>query len=480
MFFGRSEELRQVQDFLNLKGSGLTHIRGRRRVGKSEFLMRVVEQTPHAFYFYGVDDEPTSRTISRFVKAWEKFTHTNVLGRYKKSELDWEEVFDEILRYAQNLSSPLLLAFDEVQWIAKQGSGFVGILKSSWLKLKKSDKIKLILCGSSNRFFAEKANSPTAILRGLRTYSEIWIPPFTLAEVKKYYFPTWTNEQVCLLYMMVGGIPYYLEQIKVSDNFIRSVNQSIFTKSTIFLDEIRELLNLDFSGKSHDNVITLLSFLGQAGSTQESLVKKTGLSESTLRYLLNKLMSYEIVFRKTPFGNRKTNSSGAKYYMRDFYLNFYFQILINLESRIRANSEALLFNCECLQSKRGLYIPNFSGGAFELLVENILRSKRELSLGIFKKLHLLDEAFEVSSYWNATQQVDLVVDYPGDREVRLIEVKWINSENQNIAEYVKKLENSGIPVPQGTTISRYLIGSNGLDQPSDVTRVTMIGLDDLV
>lgn len=461
LFFGRKKEFVRLQDFLQQQGSGFTHVRGRRRIGKSEFLLKVAKETANSLYFYGADDESGKETLQRFIKLWEQFAGEKTLSRYKESEVNWEDVFLSIEQFALKQKNTLLLIFDEIQWIAKQGSGFAGILKSVWLKLKKTKKIKIILCGSSNKFFLNKANSPTAILRGLRTYPEIWIQPFTLKEVKKYYFPKWTEEQVCLVYMMLGGIPYYLEQIKVSDNFIRSINQSVFTQSGIFLNEVHDLLNLEFSDQSHKNVFNILSFLTQSGSTQANLIKKTGLGESTVRYILNKLIDYEIVFTKTSYGKKQSNSAGIKYYMRDFYLNFYFQVLIKLESRIANNTNALLFACECLQSNSGYYIPDFTGKAFELLVAEVLNSRHNLEPKIFKKLNIIDSNYNVATYWNKDIEIDLLVDCPEDREIRLLEMKWINSKKHQFDSYLKKISNLSLKfLPKEYLVSRYVISSN--------------------
>lgn len=123
--------------------------------------------------------------------------------------------------------------------------------------------------------------------------------------------------------MFLGGIPYYLEQFTEQDNFIRSVNDTIFTSKSIFLDEYKEVLNLDFNSAGLETVTGLLSFFNFAGKTKLQLQKLTSLPESNTRYFLNNLLDYEIIFaRKDSF--TKKSSEYKKFYLKDFYLNFYF------------------------------------------------------------------------------------------------------------------------------------------------------------
>ena len=55
--------------------------------------------------------------------------------------------------------------FDEIHWIAKRNSGFVSKVKRAWLSWEKAGNIKVIICGSSNRFFDDKTGTASSILR---------------------------------------------------------------------------------------------------------------------------------------------------------------------------------------------------------------------------------------------------------------------------------------------------------------------------
>ena len=246
-----------------------------------------------------------------------------------------------------------MIVFDEVQWLAKRGSGFVGLLKEKWLDWELVGNIKVIVCGSSNKFFIDNVGGEEKILRGLKTRSSIWLQPFTLDEVKQYFFPSWSLEEVCLAYMLVGGIPYYLARLNCELGAIRAINQALFSKSGIFLEEIDEVLNVEFNVVGVESVKLILASLGQSGSSQAGIQKKTGMSQPIVSELISKLVSYGIVYEKKPsFKKSLKNKAGTLFYMKDFFLNTYFQILAPMEGRIRKMNVAYYFLLSVLVQRR--------------------------------------------------------------------------------------------------------------------------------
>ena len=100
--------------------------------------------------------------------------------------------------------------------------------------------------------------------------------------------------------MMIGGVPYYLERADAEKGFIHTINDAFFTKGKNLISEIDELLNLEFREDSKLTVKTILSVLGQDGSTQSAIASRTGLSKSVVQRTLENLTLYGIVFTKRP------------------------------------------------------------------------------------------------------------------------------------------------------------------------------------
>jgi uncharacterized protein len=490
VFHGRQRELGQLRAFLDEPGPGFTHLRGRRRVGKTEVLKRIRDERQDCFYFMGRGDEDNRRAQKRFAREWDAFTGVPRLTRLKLSELDWDELFLEVAHYVRTTGS-LTLLLDEVQWLAGRGAGFCGLIKQHWSEWKKTGSFKLVLTGSSNRFFHKYTDGELAILRGLRTHATIWVLPFTLAEVQEYYFPDWTLEEVCLIFMMLGGVPYYLENIRPERNFIRAVNRSIFCRGGIFLEEVDALLKLETTVVgARKRVKEILSSLGQDGATEATITKRTGFRQEYVHKALGRLLDYDLVRERWPLGEHKKNRSGVRYYTDDFYLNFYFQVLRPLDSRIRANERGLIFPAEVLGSNQGYYIRDFSGQAFELLIASVLargcNNEAARTQPIFDKLGLRSGPYEWGTYWQAGRsQIDLVVVGLHDREIRIIEAKWISRKVGAMADFPEQALRKQYSVGgrRAWPRSHYLVLSKGhtaaFGQRASAQGVQIIELEDL-
>ncbi len=481
-FFGRQRELRQLKEIWSTPGADLVFVRGRRRIGKSRLLrqlaMNTGSPTDKAFFFSGRVDESDAACRERFARDFDEFIGAPTLMTLRKNLLSWDKILIAVAEQAKAIAAKsgpkMLFVIDEIQWLAKRHSGVLGAIKEFWEKTHPIIPIKIVLSGSSNRFFAAQVDHAEGVLRGLRTKGDLVVAPFSLEEVGLYYFPNWTKEQVALIYMLVGGVPYYLEQIKDSGNFLRSLNTAMFTSQSIFIDEIDAVLKIETAGKGAlENVKRVLSALGQDGSTEARIAATTGLGQSSVHDIIARIESFGIVKERLPFGVKRTKKQDVRYYMDDFYLNTYFQILLPMLPRIQGNiNNAMLIN-HVITSVDGFYIGDFSGRAFELLLLQFLESgaydvsKRVAP--IFKLMNLGEETYEVGTYWMHNQtQIDIVVSCDADRQVRILEAKWkgIATSGAETAELVQAVTKKSFPLPNNSWTRRnFLILSKGSSSP---------------
>lgn len=453
----RIEELQEVKRIIARNRSDLFYLRGRRRVGKSWLLIELQKSKKNTFYFMGSKDARDEATRSQFADRWDQFIGKKKLSLIKKTELTWDFIFEEITNYLQAEKEIHTLVFDEIQWIAKIGSGFCGRIKEWWLKWEKLKTVKIVICGSSNKFFHDNVGGEELLLRGIKTHSDIWVKPFTLRQIKQEMFSEWSDEEVALLFMMTGGIPYYLNQIDPEKLFIHGLNEAFFLKSSIFLEEIDEVLRIEFNKSSVITAKNIFRTLGNFGANQASIIEKANLSKSTVSEALLKMVEYDLIFQKRPLNTApKANNKGLYYYAKDFYINTYFQILEPLKERIRQNDKSLLFPYEALQSKSGYYIPNFSGTAFEKLLRHCIESGIKFYPGLYEKMQLTDENFVIGDYWDESTQIDLIVEHKKDRISRVIECKWKDEKNINIESLCKEIINKQYIPPKGYTRVNYL------------------------
>lgn len=454
----RQDEFRLINKIVTQKKSHFFYLRGRRRVGKSWMMKELENKNKKVFYFMGSKDARGEVSLKLFIEKWEAFAQVQNLSVLKKSALNWNKVFQSISDYLKN--NDLILALDEIQWIAKSGSGFCGLIKEYWLQWEKTNRIKILICGSSNRFFHDESGGEEQLLRGLKTHSDIWIQPFSLSEVRNFKFQNWSKEEVVLLYMLIGGLPYYLKQIDEKKGFIQGINSGLFLKSSIFLEEVNEILRIEFNKSSVETVKTILRELGQRGGPQNAVTDKTFLSKSSISETIEKLVDYSIVFAEQPLNYKKIkNRAGLTYYFKDFFLHTYYQILEPLAEKIKINQNSLIFPVDVLKEKKGYYISNFTGVAFERLVKNVLEGEVKKYPKVFSKLDLVDHNFEIKNYRTTETEIDILVLHKKDRLVRVIECKWAQKKNIKFKDLCLEVINKVYSPDDGLVRKNYLFVS---------------------
>ena len=475
--FKRINEYKTIAQNLEEKGSSFFYVRGRRRVGKSWLLKKITDNEKNTFYYMGAKDHKLTNSITDFIFEWETFSNTKKLSEIKTSQLSWKRVFDEIIDYVRITKLTTILIFDEIQWIAKEGSGFIGRLKEAWIELERSKKVKIIICGSSNKFFQQHTGGEEVILRGMKTHADIVIQPLTLGQCRAEYFKKWNDQEIIMAYMMTGGVPYYLKRINPLKPFITAINDSFFCKDTIFLEEVDEVLRLEFNKQGIKTVKKILEAIGPSGAGQKTIIKKTNISDSTISEVLIKLEEYSIVEVLFPTGTqRKGNRNGGKYIIKDFYLNTYFSLLAPLKLKIEKNKSAILFGDEYLKNKNNYYVENYTGYMFEKIIRYVLES-RTMKENVFKKLDLRDESFIVTQYWDKENQIDLIVEHPRDRVSRIIEIKWINDKGLSLNKLYQGLELKECYIPKNFSRQNFLAISS--DSKKINSKVPIILISDL-
>lgn len=438
--------------FENSEQSEFVYFKGRRRVGKSTLLKKVSQENPYIFYFMGYKDERYVHLLSRFAEEWEQFTARNKLTEIKLERLSLTKIFEEITSYIKSHPTRRVgLFFDEIQWLAKGQNGFIGIIKQYWVEWERLQNTIVIICGSSQKFFMEQTGGEEKLLRGLRTRADIHLKSLSLAEVKKHYVPRWSQTEIALLYMMMGGLPYYWNQVPQSIPFLQAINSIFFHKNSIFINEIDELLGLEFNKKGLINVKKILLNIGPSGTTQNALLKKSRLPPSSISEILEKLFQYKIICK----------DDSKVFWIQDPFINFYFQILYKYQKLIKSNLDNSFMANELFPSHSAYYIPQFSGQAFERLVRYVVESSLSSKNPLFKSLFLPDVNFEISfdhlqrnKNSNEHHATDILIYHPKDRTTRIIECKWthnpqiikdgieqlamksLNQENINVAKFL--------------------------------------------
>lgn len=115
------------------------------------------------------------------------------------------------------INKKLYCFFDELPWLATKRSRFLQALDYYWnTKWSDNPRIRLVVCGSAASWIIKNIVNNRGGLHN-RITEKIRLDPFSLNESKaflEYCGNKLSEKQVLMLYMVMGGIPHYLNQIE--------------------------------------------------------------------------------------------------------------------------------------------------------------------------------------------------------------------------------------------------------------------------
>lgn len=195
-----------------LQNLSLLAVYGRRRVGKT-FLIKQTFNESFDFWFTGMYETPRSVQLQQFGKALSKYSQKEI-----KTPKDWFEAFDKLQDYLLSLGKEKVIVFlDELSWLDTKKGNFLPAFSYFWNMWASSQtQIKLFACGSATTWMLDKFVGDKGGLYG-RTSHTVYLESFSLAETEAFLRDIkqidLSRKQITELYMIVGGIPYYLDML---------------------------------------------------------------------------------------------------------------------------------------------------------------------------------------------------------------------------------------------------------------------------
>jgi len=426
---GRAQELALLDKIIASKRAEFLAIYGRRRVGKT-YLISEYLKSHIVFSFSGSFEQPTKRQIGNFFREYIRYTKGQEESNPPK---DWNTAFSYLTDYLYSLSnksnSKVVVFIDEMPWLDTPKSAFVPALEYFWNQhVSKMDHVVLIACGSTASWMKKKLLKSKGGLYN-RVTRRIQLEPFNLYQTevfckqKKFKF---SRYQIIQLYMVMGGIPFYLNELSSGKSVVQLIDKICFSATGLLTDEYEQLYYSLF--KNAANHIAVIETLAKHpyGLVRNQVVKKSGVPDGgTFTRTIEELLDSGFIIKYQPFQKKEKDSI---YRLIDLYSLFYLRFIKGTNSR-QTNSWQLLSN----DSK----FISWSGYAYENIC--LLHTSQ-----ILKKLGLAGTITQTSSwYYKGNEeipgaQIDLLVDRK-DGVVNLCEAKFSNKEFVLTKEYVGKL-----------------------------------------
>ncbi len=423
---GRDTETQVLKNALRSDKSEMIAVIGRRRVGKT-FLIRQSYRGKIDFELTGIQNRPRSEQLQNFASKLAEFTGAQRAFRAPDS---WLEAFRDlkVLLVSKKTRRKRIIFFDELPWLATPKSGFLEAMGHFWNDWASINNIIFVICGSAASWMIRRVVNHKGSLHN-RITQRIDLAPFTLAEVEKYLTKkggNYSRYDITQLYIMLGGIPHYLDHVNTSESIAQNCDRLFFAPNGILRHEFENLYaSLYDKPKAHLSVITALASKWK-GLTRDELIMKSKLSDGgRVTRVLQELEAGSFISQVSSFGSIKKN---RLYRLCDPFTLFYLKFVSK-----RSSSHKPVFISLINTSKWR----SWAGYAFENLCFDHIR-QIETALGVYTIYTAISSFQVVGNDEQQGAQIDLLIDR-ADGVINLCEIKFHDSEFVVSKSYAKSL-----------------------------------------
>ena len=425
---GRHTERQLLLDAMDSGVPELIALFGRRRVGKT-FLIRQFLQKNLVFEFVGAGETKLAGQLSNFNKALGKASGNEKLYRVPDN---WADAFDQLTHFlTPKLATGRAVVFlDEFPWLNTHKSGFLSAFDHWWNSWGNGqNNLVVVICGSAASWMIQNIVNNKGGLHN-RITRKIRLLPFNLKEAEEFLRGRnikIDRYQVLQLYMIMGGIPHYLKEVRKGESATQAVNRICFTRDGLLEGEFKNLYHSLFDDATRHLAVVKVLAGNNSGLTRNDIIDKTGLtSGGTITGILEELIESGFVMGWQAY-NKK--SRDTIYKLGDEFTHFYLKFM----ERNRSSGDGVWQNFSTGQSWR-----SWSGVAFErVCLKHIPQIKKALGIsGVYT---------EEATWWfrpanNRGAQIDLLLDRK-DVVINLCEMKYAASEFVIDKAYAGELEN---------------------------------------
>lgn len=420
---GRKAEKKVLHTAFTSKNAEFIVVYGRRRVGKT-FLIRTFFTQKKCIFFHitGIKDGKYHDQLYEFTRILES-TFYGPHVRLKEPN-SWTRAFELLTQTIKQQESrqPVVLFFDEIPWLASQKSGFLQALDYYWNRFWVTlPNLKLVVCGSAASWMIENILRHKGGLHNRTTY-RISLTPFTLGETKIYLKSrgiSYTDRQISDIYMIMGGVPFYLNLLSKTLSVPQNIDHLCFNKKGPLVDEFNILYaSLFDQSEAHQEIIQIMGTKRQ-GIERKTLLKLAKLSSDggTFNKRLKELEASGFIISYTPFGHKKRNT-----YLQivDEYILFY---MAWIEPALGSISRLNRANGYWLEKRQSPSWKSWAGYAFESLCYKHLEQIRH-ALGVHSSATIGNwKYFPQKGSDEEGAQIDLLFDR-NDDVITLCEMKY--------------------------------------------------------
>ena len=333
-FYDREREMGQLRDMQRQAFEDYSRfvvLTGRRRVGKTSLVYRLMEETkeeaPGLYFFVG------RKTEAMLVRTYCDEVRTKLEEYVPEGITSFRGLLQLLLEMGKRRHFTLFI--DEFQEFDNVNAGVFSDVQELWDRYKKETKVCLIVSGSIFCMMEKIFKDEEQPLFG-RDDCTIKLQPFTTATIREIlgdYKADYTNEDLLALWTITGGVARYIEQLMNNrcTNMKAMLHYVCSSGDSYFIEEGKSVLVQEF-GKQYGTYFSILDQIAHGDVTQSEIEASLGVKSlgGQLKVLEEK---YGIIKKKRPVG-AKEGSQTVRYEIQDNFFRFWFRYINRYASLI--------------------------------------------------------------------------------------------------------------------------------------------------
>jgi len=319
-FYNRESEIARLQhiQYQSSENAQFTVVTGRRRIGKTQLLLKATALQPTLYFF-----------VSRKAEAFlcQDFQQ-EVIEKLNFPLFGNNTEFGKLFLFLMELSKERAfnLIIDEFQEFENINPSIYSDMQHYWDVHKEQSRMNLIVCGSVYSLMHKIFKNYKAPLFG-RATEFMNVKPFTIATLKNILEennPKYTQEDLLALYGFTGGVAKYV-QLFVNNKALtlKKMIDLMISEDSAFIADGKNMLIEEF-GKGYAVYFSILSAIARGDNTRSKI--EASLGKEISGYLTRLENDYNIIRKNLPIFT-KSKTKNLRYVIEDNFLTFWFRFI---------------------------------------------------------------------------------------------------------------------------------------------------------
>jgi Predicted ATPase (AAA+ superfamily) len=397
-FYNREKEIKKLLEIQkgSIEHAQMTVVIGRRRIGKTQLLLKATEGQPTLYFF--VARKAESFLCQDFTLEIKDKLGIPILGEIST----FGELFKFLMEISKERSFNLII--DEFQEFYNIAPSAYSDMQHYWDVNKDQSKINLLLSGSVHSLMHKIFQNSKEPLFG-RATALLRVKPFetsVLKEILADHNPNYTSEDLLALYTFTGGVAKYVQLLIDSGSYtLEAMLNYIIREDSTFIPEGKNMLIEEF-GKEYASYFTILSAIARGENTRSKI--EAVINREIGGYLTKLEHDYSLISKVIPIFS-KVETKNVRYTLGDNFLSFWFRFIYKYSYMVEI-------------------------GSYEQLKEIIVRDYTTFSGRIleryFRAIYIEQKHFSrIGGYWDrkGENEIDLIAINELDKTAEIIEIK---------------------------------------------------------